>query len=128
MTAQLEGAGAPAVQEDGAVRVGHLDEIPAGEGRSYVVDGEQVAVFRHRSGKLSAVQAWCPHAGGPLADGQIDERVVVCPLHLYAWDLATGTSTSGQPPVRVHPCRVGPDGSVLIAPAGGGESPAGPAC
>ncbi|PPK98607.1 nitrite reductase (NADH) small subunit [Kineococcus xinjiangensis] len=96
------------------VRVGHLDEVPAGEGRAYVVDGEQVAVFRHRSGRVSAVQAVCPHSGGPLADGQIDEDVVVCPLHLFAWDLATGESRNGQPPLRVHPCRVAGDGSVVV--------------
>ena len=101
---------------DGGVRVGSLAEIPEGEGRAYVVDGQQVAVFRHRSGRVSAVQATCPHSGGPLADGQIDERVVVCPLHLFAWDLATGESTSGQPPVRVHPCRVAEDGSVVVSP------------
>ena len=120
MTAHLE-TSAPGTSSPGSardeVRVGHLEEIPPGEGRAYVVGGEQVAVFRHRSGRLSAVQAWCPHAGGPLADGQIDEAVVVCPLHLYAWNLATGESTSGQPPVRVHPCRLGADGSVLVGPS-----------
>ncbi|MGI4895811.1 MAG: Rieske (2Fe-2S) protein, partial [Janthinobacterium lividum] len=63
-------------------RVCPVEDIPFGEGRAYVVDGEQIAVFRHRSGKVNAVQARCPHAGGPLADGLIDERLVVCPLHL----------------------------------------------
>ncbi|WP_337061551.1 Rieske (2Fe-2S) protein [Kineococcus sp. G2] len=91
-----------------------LDELPVGEGRTYVVGGEQVALFRRRSGRVSAVQAACPHAGGPLADGQIDERVVVCPLHQNAFDLDTGESTTGAAPVRVHPCSVGPDGRVTV--------------
>ncbi|WP_432570672.1 Rieske (2Fe-2S) protein [Kineococcus sp. SYSU DK005] len=89
-------------------------DLPVGEGRTYVVDGEQVALFRHRSGRVSAVQAACPHAGGPLADGQVDERVVVCPLHLNAFDLATGESTTGQAPIAVHPCSVGDDGRVSV--------------
>ncbi|GAB3458801.1 nitrite reductase (NAD(P)H) small subunit [Kineococcus endophyticus] len=84
-----------------------VEDLPVGEGRTYVVDGEQVALFRHRSGRVSAVQAACPHAGGPLADGQVDESVVICPLHLTAFDLATGEATGGgEGTIAVHPCRV----------------------
>ncbi|KUL24028.1 Rieske (2Fe-2S) protein [Actinoplanes awajinensis] len=85
--------------------LGPVDDIPLGEGRSYTVDGEMIAVFRLRDGSLRAVSAVCPHLGGPLADGQIDNRVVVCPLHLNAWDLTTGCSKSGQPPISVYPVR-----------------------
>ena len=78
-----------------------------------------MAVFHHRDGHLSAVDAVCPHAGGPLADGQIDSCAVVCPLHLNTWDTRTGASTSGQAPVRVHRVEVDDDGGVLVtlAPA-----------
>lgn len=93
--------------------VADLEEIPPGEGRTFAVGGEQIAVFRHRSGKVSAVQAVCPHAGGPLADGQIDDDVVICPLHLNAFDLATGTSASLEDRLTVHPCRV-EAGRVLV--------------
>lgn len=98
--------------------VADLAEIPLGEGRTFAVDGEQIAVFRHRSGKISAVQAVCPHAGGPLADGQIDEDVVICPLHLNAFDLATGRSSSLEERLTVHPCRV-EGGRVLLGSTGG---------
>lgn len=102
------------------VRVAALAEIPPGEGRAYVVEGRQVAVFHHRDGRVSAVDAVCPHSGGPLADGQIDSCVVICPLHLNTWDLRTGSSTSGQAPVRVHGVEVvsSDDGpQVLVTPA-----------
>lgn len=103
------------------VRVAALAEIPPGEGRAYVVDSTagpvQVAVFHHRDGRVSAVDAVCPHSGGPLADGQIDSCVVVCPLHLNTWDLRTGASTSGQAPVRVHGVAVDDDGGVRVTPA-----------
>lgn len=106
------------------VRVAALAEVPPGEGRAYVVDSTtgptQVAVFHHRDGRVSAVDAVCPHSGGPLADGQIDSCVVVCPLHLNTWDLRTGASTSGQAPVRVHGVDVvdTPDGpQVVVTPA-----------
>ena len=93
--------------------LGSVHDIPPGEGRTYAVDGEMVAVFRLRDGSVRALSAVCPHKGGPLADGQIDLKQVVCPLHLYAWDLSTGCSLSGQSPVTVYPVRVDNDALIL---------------
>ncbi len=88
-----------------AVAVGRVEEIPPGEGRTFVVGDTQVAVFRLRDGSLHATQAACPHAGGPLADGQTDVDVLVCPLHLYAYRWSDGASTSGAAPIRLFPVR-----------------------
>jgi nitrite reductase (NADH) small subunit len=93
--------------------IGKLEEIPYGEGRTFAVDGDMIAVFRLRDGSLRATQAVCPHRGGPLADGQIDRKQVLCPLHLNAWDLTTGCSLSGQPDLRVYPVRVDDDKILL---------------
>jgi nitrite reductase/ring-hydroxylating ferredoxin subunit len=95
-------------------RLGPVDEIPLGEGRAYAVNGAAVAVFRLRDGSLRAVSAVCPHRGGPLADGQIDRRVVVCPLHQHTFDLTTGCSTTGQPPLTVYPVRVDDDNQLVL--------------
>jgi nitrite reductase (NADH) small subunit len=110
------------------VVVGRVAEIPPGEGRAFVAAGEQVAVFRLRDGSLHATQAVCPHAGGPLADGQTDVDVLVCPLHLYAYRWADGASASGAAPIRLYPVRE-VDGDLLVEippPAGGQGAPAGP--
>ena len=85
--------------------VGMIDDVPPGEGRTFVVAGEQVAVFRLRNGSLHATQAACPHAGGPLADGLTDVDVLVCPLHQYAYRWTDGASTSGAAPIRTYPVR-----------------------
>jgi nitrite reductase (NADH) small subunit len=97
------------------MRLGPVDDIPLGEGRTYAVDGEMVAVFRLRDGSLRALQAVCPHRGGPLADGQIDLKVVVCPLHLNAFDLTTGCSLSGLPDLRVYPVTVDADNHLHVS-------------
>jgi nitrite reductase (NADH) small subunit len=82
-----------------------LEDVPLGEGRAFVAGGVQVAVFRLRDGSLHATQAACPHSGGPLADGQTDPDLLVCPLHLYAYRWRDGASTSGAAPVRLFPVR-----------------------
>jgi nitrite reductase (NADH) small subunit len=85
----------------------NVDEIPVGEGRVVVVDGTQVAVFHLRDGTLRAVDAVCPHKGGPLADGLADDCVVVCPLHNHTFDLSSGAEVSGADmSVRSYPIEV----------------------
>jgi nitrite reductase (NADH) small subunit len=100
------------------VDVGPLGDIPAGEGRTYAVDGRQVAVFRLRDGSLRAIDAVCPHRGGPLADGLIDERVVVCPLHGHAFDTSTGCEVGGDMSVRSYPVSA-VDGAIRITLSAG---------
>ena len=94
-------------------QLGPLDDIPVGEGRAYAVGDLQIAVFRLRNGTLRATQAVCPHAGGPLADGQLDDSVVLCPLHAAAFDLETGAARTGHAPLTVYPVRV-VDGRVSV--------------
>jgi nitrite reductase (NADH) small subunit len=94
--------------------VGRVDDVPLGEGRAFVAGGVQVAVFRLRDGSLHATQAACPHAGGPLADGQTDARVLICPLHLNAYRWSDGAATSGAAAVRVYPVRE-EDGDLVVS-------------
>jgi nitrite reductase (NADH) small subunit len=97
-----------------ATRVVSCAELPIGEGRTFAVEGEQVAVFRLRDGSVYAVGAVCPHAGGPIGDGQIDGRVVQCPLHQNAFRLADGVSTTGQASLPSYPAHVDDAGDVVI--------------
>jgi nitrite reductase (NADH) small subunit len=73
-----------------SVNLGHVDRIPAGEGREFEVEGELIAVFRARDGRVFGAQARCPHRAGHLADGIIGGGMVVCPLHAFRFELVTG--------------------------------------
>jgi nitrite reductase/ring-hydroxylating ferredoxin subunit len=96
-----------------AYQLGPVDQIPHGEGRAFAVGGHQIAVFRKRDGSLRALSAICPHKGGPIADGQTDNRVVLCPLHMNAFELDTGCSTTGAAPLRTYPVYLA-DGEIVV--------------
>lgn len=95
-------------------RLGRVDQIPVGEGRTFRVGGHEIAVFRLRGGGVAATQAECPHRGGPLADGIVGLDSVVCPLHAWRFGLSTGRAESGDCDIAVHPCRVEAPGDIVV--------------
>ena len=109
---------------DGTVRydLGSLDRIPPGEGQTFLVEGREIAVFRSRtSDEVYATQARCPHKEGLLADGIAGDGKVICPLHSYKFDLATGTPLGNAcPSLRTYRTELTSDGRVLLwlMPAG----------
>ncbi|MFD1813756.1 Rieske (2Fe-2S) protein [Rhodococcus gannanensis] len=103
-----------ATTDRGQVTVGSISDLTPGEGRTYAIDGAQIAVFLLADGTVRAMDAVCPHKAGPLADGQIDSSVVTCPLHQYAFRFDTGACTADTVgPVRVYPAHVA-DGAVIV--------------
>ena len=99
--------------------IGHLSQIPIGQGRQFDIDGRLVAVFHLRNGDVYATQAACPHRGGPLADGIIGGTTVICPLHGKRFDLATGQERTGQAaaaecPLVTFPVRVTEQAELMV--------------
>lgn len=78
----------------GYVRVGRVEDIPLLEGRTTTVGGRPIAVVRLADGFV-AIDAVCPHRGGPLADGIVADSCVTCPLHGWRFDLRTGAPVGG---------------------------------
>lgn len=95
------------------IRIGHVEDIPMLEGRSVLVGGRRVAVFRTPEG-FRAIDHACPHAGGPLADGIVAERCVTCPLHGWRFELDTGRALNAEASVAVHDI-VERDGELWLA-------------
>lgn len=88
------------------VGVSNVEDFEEGRALTAETGSGPVAVFRSR-GVYHAVAAVCPHRGGPLAEGQIEEGAVVCPWHAWAFDLATGECrTSPGARARTYPVRV----------------------
>lgn len=89
------------------VELCQLADIPEGLGRAVRVGGERIAVFRTRAGGVFATAATCPHRHGPLAEGQVVGSSVVCPLHAFKFNAASGECDQpGVCAVRTHPVEV----------------------
>ena len=84
------------------VNLGSIDAIPLGQGRCYVVGDREVAVFRQRDGALFATQNRCPHRQGPLSEGLVGDRRVICPLHAHQFNLETGCGGVPEECVEVY--------------------------
>lgn len=102
-----------------------LAELPPATSAAFAVGGTHIAVFHSSDGRLHATAAYCTHAGGAMAAGHIQDEVLLCPLHLMAFDLTTGNSLHGQPPLQVYPVRADEHGNVLIELAAPAADPGG---
>lgn len=71
------------------VRLASAHEIPVGTGREFVAGDRIVALF-HTADGWHALDGICSHAGGPLAQGRVEDGVVTCPWHGWQYRLATG--------------------------------------
>jgi nitrite reductase/ring-hydroxylating ferredoxin subunit len=72
-----------------------VDKLPEGQSRKIAIGdplagGTEIVLCR-LDGKLYALDRVCPHEGGRIDDGPLHERrFLMCPLHNYKFDPATG--------------------------------------
>jgi nitrite reductase (NADH) small subunit len=100
------------------IRVTSEVNIPVREGRSVQLADREIAVF-NLGDRFAAIDAACPHRGGPLCDGIVTGagtqspdcapalsrdmgHAVVCPLHGWKIDLQTGEVLKPDVSVRVE--------------------------
>jgi cell fate regulator YaaT (PSP1 superfamily)/nitrite reductase/ring-hydroxylating ferredoxin subunit len=92
-------------------KVGRLDDLPEGRGRQVDLEGVTCAVY-NVGGTIHATENRCPHAGGPLGEGELDGRVVTCPLHQWKFDVTTG-QCQHLPPVKLKRYEVKVEGGEI---------------
>lgn len=80
-----------ALEDNGYVRVCHIDEIEEDRAKSIFVHGQNIAVFKY-DGKVSAVHNVCKHQMGPLGEGKIVQGCITCPWHGYQYYPENGQS------------------------------------
>lgn len=75
-------------------RVLDVDGLP--EGRvTTVIAGHKSIALTHHDGKYGALDNHCPHQGGPLGEGSIENGLLRCPWHGWDYCPLTGKSPDG---------------------------------
>ncbi|HUN85473.1 MAG TPA: Rieske (2Fe-2S) protein [Terracidiphilus sp.] len=74
------------------VRICSQSELPAvGQVAEFTVSGRAICVA-NATGAVAVLDGTCPHEGGPLGEGSIENGRLVCPWHAYSFDVKTGES------------------------------------
>ncbi len=66
-----------------------VTEVPKDGGKYVEIDGYRLAVFL-QEGVPRVMDDACPHAGGPMSGGWVDDGCAICPFHGWAFQLETG--------------------------------------
>lgn len=106
-------------------RIDFAAALPPGARRRYTLGERSVAAF-NVGGRLFAIDDRCPHRGGELSAGAVIDGCVVCPLHGWRFELATGEcpDRAGE---RIHTYSLfaaGEDLFLELDEPGGGDSDA----
>jgi thiamine pyrophosphate-dependent acetolactate synthase large subunit-like protein/nitrite reductase/ring-hydroxylating ferredoxin subunit len=75
-------------------KVAELGELGDGRVRTAAA-GPRTIALTHCGGRFGALENHCPHQGGPLGEGSIENGLLRCPWHGYDYDPITGRPPSG---------------------------------
>jgi NAD(P)H-dependent nitrite reductase small subunit len=88
----------PEAQREAWTEVKPLSDFATGSSQVVYLDGKQIALF-NVDGELHALSNRCPHARGPLSEGEVkregDTCTVTCPWHYAKFDLKNGVLVDG---------------------------------
>jgi len=98
-------------------KVAEPDELEEGRVRTAVA-GPRTIALTHCGGRFGALENHCPHQGGPLGEGSIEQGLLRCPWHGYDYDPITGQPPAGfSDAPEAFPVEVREDGIyVAVAP------------
>jgi nitrite reductase/ring-hydroxylating ferredoxin subunit len=69
--------------------IASIHEVPAGKMKHFEVDGKEILIA-NIDGKIYALSDRCGHANASLSRGNLNGKVVTCPLHGARFDVTTG--------------------------------------
>ena len=95
-------------------KVAALDELPEGRVKTVSLGSgtkEKSIALTHFKGQYGALENHCPHQGGPLGEGSIENGWLRCPWHGWDYCPLTGNSPGGHDDgVPVYPVETRSDG------------------
>ena len=96
-------------------RVLDAEDLPDGRVTTVHAGLKEIALV-HFDGCFAALDNKCPHQGGPLGEGSIENGLLRCPWHGYDYDPLTGKSPGAfDDTATCFPLEVREDGGVYVA-------------
>jgi toluene monooxygenase system ferredoxin subunit len=74
-----------------SVLVCRVADVPENELREFEAEGGLKLVVANAGGEFFGFQAVCPHQDVPLCEGLFDGSTLTCHMHLWQWDVRTGS-------------------------------------
>lgn len=97
------------------VKIGSLASLPPGSVTEVTIGDTPYAIC-NIDGELRAFDGTCPHAGGPIGQGNMQDNLLVCPWHEWAYDCRTGENDY-DPSIKLASFEVKTEGDdILIDP------------
>jgi nitrite reductase/ring-hydroxylating ferredoxin subunit len=87
-------------------------DVPVGRVKAFRIGEKTIAVY-HTAAGFFATDNTCPHRGGPLAEGDLMGNEIVCPWHLWGFDIATGVC-NGNADIAIPTHEVQVDGERIL--------------
>lgn len=88
------------------------DDVTPDSGTVVGINGSVVAIFES-NGSYFAVDNTCPHQGGPLGEGKVEDGCVYCPWHGWQFDLDSGEHVHGKETATTYDVAI-KDGSIYL--------------
>lgn len=92
--------------EDGYTRVCKLSELKENQGKRFLINDVDIAVFKVND-EIFILSNTCPHQHTTIIfDGIVEEGCVVCPAHGWMFNLKTGKQPTGAKGLNSYPVKI----------------------
>lgn len=114
---------------NGWLSIGFSEEVRVGEVVSRHALGRDLVLFRGEDAALTVADAYCPHLGAHLGDGDVVGGTLRCPFHHWQFDgggrcaaIPYGSNRPANAVLQTYPCDE-VNGFIFIWFHGGGAAP-----
>ncbi len=86
-------------------KVARKGDVAAGQGLQVEAGGRLMGLF-NVDGRFYVIDNACTHRGGPLSEGHLDGKEVICPWHAFRFNVTTGVCDLDKTKVETYPVKV----------------------
>jgi nitrite reductase/ring-hydroxylating ferredoxin subunit len=96
------------------VKLCSVQDVPIGDIRQFDLKDEEILVV-NLNGGFYCLEARCTHAGAPLAEGEMEGDILVCPWHHSRFRVTDGSvvNSPARASLKVYKSQI-KDGHILI--------------